>query len=65
MDNKLRGADSELNYPPRDSGIRPASRIRVNKNIPEVGVTKMMLSNRSAVLIGSSIANSLTFTFNL
>ena len=64
MDNKLRGADSELNYP-RDGGIRPASRIRVNTNIPEVGVTKMMLSNRSAVLIGSSIANSLTFTFNL
>ena len=64
MDNKLRGADSELNCP-RDRGIRPVSRIPVNKNIPEVGVTKMMLSNRSAVLIGSSIANSLTFTFNL
>ena len=75
MDNRPvteepRGTDSELNYPP-DRGIRPASRISssedtgappvipVNTNIPEVGVTEMMLSKRSAVLIGRSIANSL------
>ena len=73
MGNRLvtkdpRGTDSELSYPPY-RGITPVSRtlsentgappvIRMNTNIPEVRVMERRLSKRSAVLIGSSIANS-------